>query len=285
MAVKRLILAILLSFGILRLCSAVDTDTDSSSVELAMANRIEPIVKQIGNVSKAWVWVKIETDLERWRAFLKTLTPATKNGAARPPSIPRSVDVLPGVNTDEMVGLLKSKEQPANRSTAARGRAPDYDTAVKMASWFQRVSVRIAVPDTIAPERLADLKSKLPILIGLNLDRGDTLVVETIPDTTPIAAPPVPKSFRTRLVEWLDQVTPGVLALWLGALAFIAFIFGPIRTFLRDAAVAMQTIRVQSQTSSSIDTRTEPQDALLAGDEEKKALAAPHPNPLPQGEG
>ena len=259
--------------AVFSVAAGADQSADISSAELAMASRIESVVKDIGGVSRAWVWVKIEPDLERWSEFMKTLYPAgKKNGnLSSAAAIPRSMELLPGVTPDEITGALQRKEAAMARPASSRGKSSDLENAVLMASWFQRLSVHVAVPSNIAPERLAELRSKLPILIGLRPTRGDDLLVETIPTTGEEAAP-APKGALEKTRVWLSQMSPNTAALWLFLFVLALFMFGPIRNFLRDAATALQVIRVQAQTTGNQQNQSQIKQEL---ETKAEALGAP----------
>jgi flagellar motor switch protein FliG len=256
MRLHSFILASALLLGSFASVYAVDDNPDFAAAEFTMATRIEQVVKQIAGVPKAWVWVKIDPDIERWQAFVKSLIASRANPKAGGKTIPRPSDILPGVTADELASMIRGKEQAASNTASrptTRSRNPDLETAMKMAGWFKRVSVRVAIPDTVAPARLKELKVKLPVLIGLNIKTGDTLIVETVPadPLTPAVPEAAPRPWPARIMDWFSQITPGLAALWFCLLAAIFFFFGPIRAFLRDAAAALQVIRVQAQTSGT----------------------------------
>jgi flagellar motor switch protein FliG len=255
---------------------ASDSADDYSADETIMASRIEQLVHDIGGVSKAWVWVKIETNVDRFQEFVQDLFMKPKKPAAKKiasaPAV--SMDILPGVNADEFAGLLRRKEQAAlSRSVHPSGsssKPADLESALKMAAWFRKISVRIAVPDSITPDRLQDLKTKIPVLAGLHPEQGDTFVIQTFPMVLPNSNAPH-LSASERFLNWLGQVTPGMAATWLCILATILFFFGPIRNFLRDAAAALQVIRLQASSS----TKNQEQTAKENPEEAKEKLTEP----------
>ncbi|HSW48547.1 MAG TPA: flagellar M-ring protein FliF C-terminal domain-containing protein, partial [Bryobacteraceae bacterium] len=89
--------------------------------------------------------------------------------------------------------------------------------------WTQEGNTRKAVIEPLSPEKLKVMRDLVAGAIGLNTERGDQLIVESLPfEPDPVldetGEPAAPKAApRTQLPEWLEKVGGQKVLVWAGA--------------------------------------------------------------------
>jgi flagellar motor switch protein FliG len=176
--------------------------------------RAETLVKAITGASSVWVFSRLTSE----------------SGGQSIQTGAMSREVLPGMPSDDVAADMQAKAGP--------------ERPTKIGA----VELYVVVPSSVGNERVALLRNRLPILLGMNLQGKDRLSIEQIPIAGPL------EIVRQNLPFWIIPIL-----LVFGALAFFALILSFVKPNIR--LWTGGSVKAQIDQTSDVTSSEAPQDA------------------------
>jgi len=140
-------------------------------------------------------------------------------------------------NTKTKNNYLPGIPMDALESEVARPDDSLFQT-LKLPQFVKSISVTLIVSDRIPDEKIRQVKEYITELLNLNFSRGDRLGVKKMPFAVD------PKEKKSLLENTVFSQLPWII----GLLIFIFFIFGPLRSFMKNILTAIEVFRIQADT-------------------------------------
>jgi flagellar motor switch protein FliG len=203
-------------------------------MEKNMASTMEEIIRKMTGDKNVIVIVNIEHNPEIQQEVLpseQVAQPQPENRILFPgleKLKKKQESFLPGIPLEKEQSSLNTFSSP--NSVVSVTRMPS--------NFIKKIKVTVILSDTIGEEMVVRIKERLMELFPIDLARGDILEIKKMA---------FKKDVKEEVMFWKDVV--GMQLPWiLGLIVLTLFLFGPMRSFLRNIIATMEVFRIRADT-------------------------------------
>ncbi|HBU69847.1 MAG TPA: hypothetical protein DEE98_05625 [Elusimicrobia bacterium] len=222
------------------------------ALENSIGKKIEEIVVRMIGDRNIIVLVNIEHN--------PTIEQETRQIPANPADA-----VLPDGESNNYLPGIPMEAVQTDVVTRADG---TFSQTMKLPDFIKSISITLIVSDKVSDAQLAGVRDYIASMVNLNVERGDKLEIK--------------KMFfaenKTEKMEYIKNIVITQLPWFIGLFLLAFFIFGPLRSFMRNLVSAIEVFRIQADTRivsrSELGMKRKGGELSLGGEEPQGALAA-----------